>query len=41
MYMSLDDLRTKFATDQAFAVQFVSDAKNVGINVDILDSSGA
>lgn len=41
MYMSLDDLRTKFASDQAFAVQFVRDAADVGIDVDILDESQA
>lgn len=29
MYMTLDDLRTKFMNDQAFAVQFVADAKEV------------
>lgn len=41
MYMSLNDLRKKFATDQPFAIQFVADAADVGINVDILDSTGA
>lgn len=41
MYMSLNDLRNKFATDQAFAIQFVKDAAAVGIAVDILDSTGA
>ena len=40
MYMSLDDLRQKFATDQPFAIQFVKDAADVDINVDILDTTG-
>ena len=43
MYMTLDDLRTKFKNDQAFAVQFVADAKEVldqreWPRVDILDT---
>ena len=41
MYMSLDDLRQKFATDQPFAIQFVKDAADVDIDVDILDTTGA
>ena len=40
MYMTLDDLRKKFASDQPFAIQFVKDAAAVQINVNILDASG-
>lgn len=43
MYMSLSDLRAKFINDQPFAIQFVSDALDVGIaadKVDILDNAG-
>jgi len=50
MYMSLSDLRKKFIDDPQFAVQFVSDAKEVLTNVygeeaaeaklDILDNAG-
>lgn len=47
MYMTLDDLRTKFENDQNFAVQFVTDFKEIypqeadWAKVDILDASGA
>lgn len=36
MYMSLADLREKFVNDNTFAQQFVKDAAEVGINVNIL-----
>lgn len=40
MYMSLQDLREKFVKDNTFAQQFVNDAREVGITVNILDQNG-
>lgn len=40
MYMSLQDLRDKFTTDKTFAQQFVRDASEVGVNVNILTETG-
>ena len=40
MYMSLQDLREKFVNDNTFAQQFVNDAREVGITVNILDQNG-
>ena len=39
MYMSLADLREKFVNDNVFAQQFVRDAAEVGINVNILQEN--
>lgn len=40
MYMSLQDLRDKLVADSTFTQQFVKDAAEVGVNVNILKSTG-